>query len=54
MMVGFRYVEYRIHKDCRFNQTIHITYLGTNKNKKVKGLEFCKVNLFATKQSLSV
>jgi len=34
--------------DCRFNQTICVTYLETNKNKRDKGLEFCKVDMLVT------
>ena len=40
--------------DCCSNQTICVTYLGTNKNKRDKGLEFCKVNLYLKKQNLPV
>jgi len=39
---------------CQFNQTICVTYLGTKLNKRNKGLDFCKVNLFATQQNLTV
>jgi len=38
--------------DCRLNQKIRSTYLGTIKNKIDKGFRGLQFNLFTTEQSL--